>query len=1582
MQMRTTLMTCLVAAACWSASALESEYIAKLVAEDLATPVRPGGVEGRPFWNTSEWAMNFMYPPAFDFKKVAGARDYRFDVWDDLHAKVSFTAKEPTASLAPVWPKVRANGFVHVICYGRDAQGAECGIAGERTFFRTAPFKGGYPAAKRPYAESSERAINWALDKSYYRSFARTGKPDPSYPLNAYPSKIHAATVKAMLNYIAHGGRRAADARRLAKAAAEYLLTTIEKPGAPLAGWPLTYQKSAVKPELVKVCTAGTYDGQVMTLYPADVGEAFLDYAAATGDARFREAAVKIADTYVRLQGADGVWALKLYLRDGKEVDPNRTVSTRPVTFLDRVFALTKDEKYHTAANRAFAFLEKGPLTDWCWEGQFEDVKPRARYQNLTKHNACDMAQLLVSRYPGDAKRLAQARELLRWSEDQFVMWERPCRADGAALVPKADCGFLKDVRHWSAPGVTEQYEWFVPIDASAAKMINTYLALYRASGNPLDLVKARALGDAIVNAQREDGRIPTHWVNLDNDPAGTKPESASTTWINCLFASCRALDNLRNTPPEWEDPSETGVNRLPARTYLPPAKDVKAALAGEPSPYEMSLNGTWKFHWAGRPAERAVGFEKPGADLSGWHEIDVPSCVEMRGWGVPQYSNERYPFPKNPPCVDTNYNPVSSYVRTFEVPAAWKGRRLVLRFEGVGSAYYVWLNGQKVGYAEDSKLASEFDVTSYVRDGANTLAVQVYRWSDGSYLEDQDYFRFSGIFRDVTLYSEARTGIEDIVFTSDLDRTYAAGWGEVFLKVRRGKKPIGKTEVKLYDADGRLVGQCEKWKKWRSRFAVKGIRPWSAEKPYLYTLVARIDDDVRVLKVGFCKIEIDAKKRLLVNGSPVKIKGVNRHEASPENGRTVSRAEMIRDIELMKRNNVNAVRTSHYPDHPFWYDLCDRYGIYVVAEANVESHGLGYDPAKGAAGYHPMWRKAIVERNVRQVECLRNHASIIFWSLGNESGQGRNFREAGLEVKRLDPARLLHYQCFGAVNRLGEKDDVADMVSKMYPGWSFLDAQAKETDRGFFACEYAHAMGTAMGGFEDYWKVFYRYDHFWGGCVWDWIDQAVWKDTGRVGADGRPVRMLAYGGDFDEEPNDGPFCCNGVIGPERKESSKLAEMKYVHRNLVITRGKDGSYELWNRFSHTNANEFDGDWELLEDGVPVETGAFALPAVPPHGRAAVELPKACPAARRKPGRTYHLNVYARLREDAPWAKKGHVVSANQLVLEEGAAPAAAAPKGLPPPQVTEDEKGVTVKGATFEAAFCRRTGTLAKLVYNGKNVLAPVCGAGPKVTCARAFVDNDNWIRPGFYKNGLSQLRYHPQSFKVTADDGGAVRVSVRTDVSGAKSGGFLHTAEWRIFANGEIEVRNETEPHGLFPRTPERTYEPDLKHHSSGEYFLPRFGLTFKFDGAFENMTWFGRGPWENYVDRNQSCFMRRWTSTVTEQYENPVRAQDSGSKTDVRWVAFTDAAGDGVKVSGDAPFIAKALHYDWEDLEFARHRQGEGRQWHPLVPRKEIVFDFDLAQTGLGGRSCGSLPTKEYIARVKPERWTLRISPVKAAR
>ena len=1055
----------------------------------------------------------------------------------------------------------------------------------------------------------------------------------------------------------------------------------------------------------------------------------------------------------------------------------------------------------------------------------------------------------------------------------------------------------------------------------------------------------------------------------------------------------------------EWQDPNETGTNRLESRAWLPPAPE-----------FVQSLNGTWKFHWCGKPALRPVGFEQPGFDLSAWHAIDVPSCVEMKGWGVPQYTNSNYPFPKNPPLVDVEFNPVSSYVRTFAVPASWRGRRVVLRFDGVDSAYYVWLNGKFVGYAEDSKLPSEFDVTEFLREkgtgngeqgtgngergkgnrergtgngekgtgngeqgaGENVLAVQVYRWCDGSYLEDQDMFRLSGIFRDVTLFAERTDGIEDVVFSCDLDATYANATADV--AVRGGFRPED-LSAKVLDADGRTVAAAKGGADRRVRLEAKGVRTWSAEDPYLYPLVVTAGGDQRTLQVGFRKIETAKNGALLVNGRVVKLRGVNRHEISPENGRSVTRAEMVRDIELMKRSNINAVRTSHYPNHRDWYDLCDRYGIYLVAEANVESHGIGYKPWQGGTGYVQMWRKAIVERNVRQVKNYRNHPSILMWSLGNESGQGENFRLAGLAVKELDPLRPLHYQCFQGheTNSVGQAYDVADMHSRMYPGLEKMEDLAKNTKRPFFICEYEHSMGNGLGNLQEYWDVIDRTDHFWGGCIWVWCDQALWKDSGRYDADGKPIRFLAYGGDFDEQPNDGAFCCNGVVDSLRRPGAKLAEVRHVYRGIVVTRRIDGTFELWNRQAHTSAAALDGTWEKLEDGVTVAQGTFDYPDVPPMGRGDLKLPAEATAKGAKPGARYSLVLHAALRADTPWAKKGFVTSDNEIFLGRNPAPSAVGRPSAAALSLVEDDRAVTVKGAGFEAVFCRRSGTLAHLAYRGKDVLARDPAAGPRLTCARAFVDNDEWLRKPFYASGLTQLRYHARPLKVAADGTDAVRVETTVDVTGMKSAGFVHTTVWRVFADGRIEAQVKSVPHGLFPRLAKRTDPAQAALYGSDREYLPRLGLSLRLAAPLERMTWLGRGPWENYVDRHSSCFVRRWESTVTDQFWPYARPQDCGGKSDVEWVSFADAEGDGVRFSCDRPLFVRALHFDWEDLEFARHRNGEVRRWHPLQPRAETCLDLDVAQTGFGNSSCGPDPLLKYIALVRPESWRLVIEPLK---
>lgn len=1072
--------------------------------------------------------------------------------------------------------------------------------------------------------------------------------------------------------------------------------------------------------------------------------------------------------------------------------------------------------------------------------------------------------------------------------------------------------------------------------------------------------------------------------------------------WMGALGAvAAFAAGAARGQANDWENTAVNSINREPARAYSMPLAEVEAALNDklEPdTPFRASLNGNWKFNWCGEPAQRPMDFWKTDFDDGDWYTIDVPSCVEMRGFGSPGYTNIRYPHANKWPKIlnrDTDkpdYNPVSSYRRKFTVPAEWAGRETFLRFDGVYSAYYVWVNGKKVGYAEDSKLPSEFRITPYLKAGENLLAVEVYRWCDGSYVEDQDMFRYSGIFRDVTLFSTPATELNDFKVETKFTGAEKAEL-RVAVKARSldGKGGNATVTGRLYDADfkevaglpavkffvpttGALAGEA-------ASMDVAKARKWSAEDPYLYTLVLTLTDaqgtrDVRSCKVGFKEVKL-AGNSVEFNGKRIKFKGVNRHECSVENGRTVSLEEMTRDILLFKQYNINTVRTSHYPNHHLWYKLCDKYGIYVVAEANVEAHEPGY--GKDGLGLHKEWDWTIMERNVRHVENYKNHASVFMWSMGNETGHGPGFVKTIKAVKEMDPTRIVHWE-------RGNND--ADVDSTMYPSVEWLQRRgelgdgkidsngSKEHTKGkpFFMCEYAHAMGNAIGNFKEYWEAFYSSDSLIGGCIWDWVDQAVWKTTDRTCADGRQERFLAYGGDFDEVPNDGPFCCNGVVDPFRNVTAKLVEVGHVHRNLVVEKydPATGRATLWNRFGFTGAEAFDGKWELLENGKAVASGAFAVPAVAPLSRGEFVVKPDWPKAK---GKEYFINFVFTLREDTIWAKAGHAVASDQLHAG-GAYGIAAAGEAGNAPEVQQDEKTVTVEAGGTVAKFCRKTGTLCLLKMNGKTILedkAPGVPAGPVLTCQRAFTDNDRWLRDGnawgddrkrgFYASGLTQLRHHARGLKVDFADG-AVKVAGSTQVFGAKSGGFRHATEWTFTADGRVTVKNDVKPFGTMPPA------------------LPRLGTSWKLDKSLEKMAYYGRGPRENYVDRCSGSFFGWWESTVTEQFEPYVRPQDNGYKSEVRAVRFTDSAGNGVEFAASEPMFVQALHYGMEDMEGARHRNGEKRFRAPLRKRDEVMLNLDVRQLGLGGASCGPGPMGKYIFKIEPTSWTVTLTPVRGRR
>ncbi len=1044
----------------------------------------------------------------------------------------------------------------------------------------------------------------------------------------------------------------------------------------------------------------------------------------------------------------------------------------------------------------------------------------------------------------------------------------------------------------------------------------------------------------------------------------------------------------------DWENPAVNFRNRMEAAAHLSRfVKTDSGDMAGIRKNEILSLNGDWKFKWVGDPARRPADFWKKGYDDSKWGVIDVPSCVEMRGYGVPHYTNIRYPH-KNawPKILDrasslANYNPVSSYRRTFELPEMFKGREVILRFDGVYSAYYVWINGEMAGYAEDSHLPSEFNITKFVKEGKNEIAVQVFRWCDGSYLEDQDMFRFSGIYRDVTLVSRPKSGVADFWTEQVFSNDYKDVDFTLNVKTYGGAKKVNATlaydgkHVHTFgevDADASL-GVA------KLKARLKDVKLWSAEKPNLYALRIRVEDDIVERKIGFKEQKI-VGNAFYINGKPVKLKGVNRHETNPENGRTVTREDMIKDITLMKRYNINTVRTSHYPDHHLWYDLCDEYGLYVIAEANVEAHEPGY--GEKGLGRFPEWEHSIVERNVRHVKFYRNHPSVTMWSMGNETGHGDCFRKALAEVKKLDPSRPTHWE-------RGNPD--ADIDSSMYPAVEWLEKRGKLGDEAagsrrqdgwpaenyqsagkpYIMCEYAHAMGNAMGNFREYWDVVYSYPSLVGGCVWDWVDQALWKNTGRIDEKtGLPERFLAYGGDFDEEPNDGPFCCNGIVDPLRNVTPKLIETGHVYRNLVVRKNANGKLELENRFGFTSADEFDGKWVLRTNGVEMASGAFAVPAVAPLSRAEFAIDDADKAVAalskdRNPPELI-LEVSFVSKEDAPWAEKGWTLARNEVRLSGEYAFLAKNTVAKNRQKMRCQERGdmLVVECGRTIAVFSKRTGALTGLVFaRGNSVLAGSeagVAAGPHLTCARAFTDNDCWIAKGrmsngvygygFFDAGLSQLNYHPEPFVI---DGNRVRSVV--DVTGAKGAGFRHECDYVFNDDGSLTLENKVTPYGAMPK------------------ILPRIGLSMRLAPRLENMRFYGRGPHENYIDRAASSFLAVYGSTVAEQFVDYVRPQDNGCKTDVRWAEFTDRYGRGVRFTASEPMFMQALHYGWEDLHFARHQNGQTRWRTPLKPHDEILLNLDVRQTGLGGGSCGPGAMEKYkFDSGAPVEWSMKIEGV----
>lgn len=1030
-----------------------------------------------------------------------------------------------------------------------------------------------------------------------------------------------------------------------------------------------------------------------------------------------------------------------------------------------------------------------------------------------------------------------------------------------------------------------------------------------------------------------------------------------------------------------WQDPAVNSVNRLPAHATFY-SYDNEAAALREPrvaSPMFRSLNGDWQFAWAPKPADAIEGFHRTDYDASGWDALPVPSNWEMHGYGIPIYTNSTYPFPKNPPWIGRQDNPVGMYRHDFDVPADWGEKRILLHFGGVSSAYLVYVNGQYVGYAEDSCLPSEFDVTQHVKAGTNTLAVKVFRWSDGSYLEDQDQWRLSGIQREVLLLARPSEGLQDFtVRTQPIDGS--SDW-RLLVRPRLGRVEQQddlsgwRVTAQLYDADQQAVldeplsitAQALLDESYPQRdnvsfgllsATVKAPQLWSAEHPNLYRLVLTVRDaDDRVVEatrthVGFRTVAIH-DGQLWVNGKSIKLYGTNRHDHSPTRGKAVTREEMLTDVLLMKRFNFNAVRTSHYPNDPYFYELCDQYGLYVMDEANVESHGVN-----GLLSNLPEWSSAYLERGVRMVLRDRNHPSIILWSLGNESGTGPNHAAMAGWIRECDPTRPIHYEgaqgdptsrdyrdynsFTGFDHTLGNPTDrkYVDMISRMYPKVDELAKlnQADPSGRPIVLCEYAHAMGNSTGNLQEYWDLMRAEPRLIGGYIWDWIDQGLVKQTegGRI--------YFAYGGDYNDQPNDKNFCINGTITSDRLPKPAMWECKKVFQpiDVVATNLDQFVFSVQNRYNFTSLSEHNAEWTLFANGkaIPWSGGAGAATltsppiATQPGQTDTIQL--APPNLKRSPGVEYVLRVSFRKKSPDSWEEPGHVVAWNEFVL-----PPAHAPQTKPshsPNALKFDQSGsrVTVEAADHTYTFDKQRGVLSEFQLAGESLLrAPM-----QPSFWRALTDNDiPGIRRVARPRDAWELAFAEsklRSFTVERAERGNVAVTARHQMPAVSA---TVTTDYTISGTGDLRVRCKL----------------TLSEESPP---LPRFGMTLGVPDDLTRVTFYGRGPHENYWDRKRGAPLGQYEMPLTDIPFEYVRPQENGNREDCRWVQFASAAGRQLKIVGSPSFSFSAWPYTLGTLSAAKHPTD-------LTPAGYTTLNVDYRQRGVGGDdswSSRAQPLKKY--------------------
>ncbi|MGF7232556.1 glycoside hydrolase family 2 TIM barrel-domain containing protein [Arachidicoccus sp.] len=1030
-------------------------------------------------------------------------------------------------------------------------------------------------------------------------------------------------------------------------------------------------------------------------------------------------------------------------------------------------------------------------------------------------------------------------------------------------------------------------------------------------------------------------------------------------TSVNHLFSA----SDTAAVPKEIQDPECLGINKEPYHATLMPYASLKEALAAKrsASTFARSLDGSWKFHWVDWPQKRPVDFYKPGYDVSGWDNIMVPSNWELKGYGTPDYSNFTYIFKKDfpyvmstPPVNYTTYqlrDPVGSYRRDFDLPADWNGRRIFVTFDGVDAGFFLWVNGHKIGYSVNSRNAAEFDLTKYVHPGKNMIAAEVYRFTTGSYLEDQDMWRLSGIFRNVTLWSSPQEHIRDYFIKTDLDKEYKNATVTVSAKIKNYSNVAMKAQrfvATLYDGSKKVKGAIGLFEvpalapgqevSLVTKFEVRNAHEWTAETPKLYTAVLNLMDNNEIKetlssRVGIRNIEI--KGRLfLVNGVPIKLKGVNRHENWPDDGHAITEEQMIKDITLIKQANCNNVRTCHYSDDPRWYELCDEYGIYLVAEANLECHG-SWDEFNE----DPRIKAALIDRNVANVENFKNHPSVIIWSLGNECGSGgSNFRAVLTTIRQIDPTRPTHYQGFG----IGSNNP-ADIDSQMYTGVGDLekDATDKTLVKPFYLCEYAHSMFNSMGSVDIYNDLFDKYPALLGGAIWEWQDQGIYNNRDPK----HPI--TAYGGGFGEVPNDHYFIHKGVVFSDRSPKPQYPELKHAYQWITI-REKDRQakeFLIKNRYQFTNLDSLNAKWELSENGKTISLGPLKVGSIAPGQEKVVKVPYVINA---KAGAEYFLRISFDLSKDQIWADKGFEVAEQQFQL--GTPVAAIEKKAGSKLTLHEDKDQVNINGSDFSITFNKIKGTFSNFEQNGQSILMK--DGGPMLHLWRARHQNDDvWAYDQWDHFGLNHMNWSTDNVTVKQLADNIITIDAQLTGIGRNNFKVFHHVLYTVNGEGVIKSDNEVK-------------------FSNQNVVLARLGVRMFLNKSLNLFNYLGRGPMENYADRKQGSDIGNYTSSVMKQMTGYEKPMECGNHEDVRWANVSTATGSGITIRhlGQDFLQVSALPYSDEQMQPVEYKID--------LPKPSFtVLCISHKTLGVGSNSCGPRPLPQYVVDSKDAHFSYEI-------